>query len=1354
MADDGEIDPYAPVKFGRFREYMEHKQLKLKEQARDLSQQTAEEYPQIFRGLSIHVNGYTNPPHAELKTMIVQRGGDFQHYLHKTKVTHIVATNLTNSKMKEFRNYKIVTPEWITESAKAVAVLPWMKYRLFNPQSSQKQLAFGTNATGGQEIPGKADLDDLNSTEPPKKLQDHSSAQTGGDQSQLSATKLHASDMTMSPHAAVSLCSDIADAIVQTQVPLPQPAELWMDKPTIRVQTPSDANLARLNDNAINFNDSPPLPTIAQVPSASTLGQLPHLQEALLNNAALSPATTTPTKLTDTSRHPIAEKQSSSGHNLTRAILANDWNRMNSTLNPEFLDKYYSTSRLHYLSAWRTELKEITAKLQQQHAGRRREFGKSGIRTVMISTMFLLSPASRHVDFDCFFASVGIKERPHLVNMPVAVSHGQGTGAGKTSSDIASCNYVARKFGIKNGMPVGAARKLCPDLVVIPYEFEKYKAISQIFYEVLFNHADELQAVSVDEALVDVSSQITDPDAGQEEELAAAIRKEIKQRTGCDASIGIGRNILVARMATKKAKPNGHFYCKPADVAEFLAEQGVDDLPGGIVKLKDMLQVSKAELQKEFGPKTGLMLYNFSRGVDDRPLTVEKPRQSVSVEVTVSNVWGVRFENQEQVEVSDNESPCRASFTKLVILTSNGNSHDPRYQKFVRDLSTEVSRRLRDTGTKAKSITFKMKVRKPDAKEAPKHLGHGSCDNFSKSTVLDAYTDDQDLIAGECLLMLRQLGFDPMEVRGIGIQLHKLDNEARKVKAGSSAIISGNQSTIAFQPTTALSVGSVTVSSGDEATTSSSHHEPLCLPAARGVVEMLFQPAERKAKDSLTASAATETLGLVSARPVMDIDESVFNELPLDIQREIKQQYNVRYMNHGNKIGDDKTETDCLPKPSSHTGFHVVQKPPEPARDAVATNTGKRKFEDGTPSVYDNNDFKTLLQPASKQPRRRLLQDEDDDEDDPKFLGVSSVSGSPNASSPSASQPELPPWSQLDPTALMAMPETMRNRILEAYGTKRGEGSERGGKGKKKVEVVGQGGAERAMIEVLPSPSQVCICERPRACMHIVTGRFVTRRFNIHTHAHPSHSQIDESVLNELPTQVRKEIEGAYSRRGQPASKAVVAPRETPRKRGRGRPRGGGRVSDRGMPTLTQMGVGGGSDEKGRGEKDEEGLDSEFLLALPENIRKEVLDQHRQAKLHKRRQIEEKRAAEVAVEAAAHYKVPPKNQKSRQQSLGFNPVHCKPNLLGKREPDDVRALLREWTRSHPDEPEPEDAETVRRYVVGLVEARDLETAQVVLLYLLDLTAEMDVRWKLCVKGLVEEVNQAVRKGYGGSLKLG
>ncbi|KAG5460925.1 MAG: hypothetical protein BJ554DRAFT_6970 [Olpidium bornovanus] len=289
--------------------------------------------------------------------------------------------------------------------------------------------------------------------------------------------------------------------------------------------------------------------------------------------------------------------------------------------------------------------------------------------------------------------------------------------------------------------------------------------------QILLHHADELQAVSCDEALLDVSSKMAESGQGQEEALAQQIRQEIREATGCEASIGISGNIMLARMATKQAKPCGQYFLKSDEVQGFLRGKSVRELPGvgwsleqrlmdkGIILISDLQQKSKSELQKSFGPKTGTTLYEFSRGIDERPLVVATPRQSIGADVA----WGVRFDDNAQVEVG-------VVLPATAYRIMRGSAHTKR-QKFVNDLAAEVARRMKAVGggegTRARCITLKIKIRAANApKEPPKFLGCGECDSYSKSVKLVHATGDAEVIGRECNIMIKQFNFDPTDIRG------------------------------------------------------------------------------------------------------------------------------------------------------------------------------------------------------------------------------------------------------------------------------------------------------------------------------------------------------------------------------------------------------------------------------------------------------------------------------------------------------------------------------------------------------------------------------------------------------------
>lgn len=512
-----------------------------------------------------------------------------------------------------------------------------------------------------------------------------------------------------------------------------------------------------------------------------------------------------------------------------------EWYAANTSVNPDFIAKYYQSSRLHHLSQWKAQLKELMKDVQPRVKPTNRS--KNSQRYIL------------HCDLDAFFATASLLSRPDLKDRPVVVSHGQGTQQkALPGGDVASCNYVARKYGVRNGMGINVAREHCPELTVLPYDFERYQSISMDVYAILLSIADDLQPVSVDEALLDVSSYITAPPQDEKacnEQIMSVctdIRKRIMEKTGCEASCGVGHNVLQAKLAIKKAKPNGQYYLRASELTEFLQDVQLDSLPGvgwslgrklqdkGWETIKDLLPISKNDLQELLGPKTGETMWKYARGIDDRLLKSETERKSVSAEVN----WGIRFETQEQV------------------------------RSFMVNLAQELSSRLQTLETKGRHLTVKIMRRKADAPEAPKHLGHGSCDNFSKAFLLGVPTDDATIIAIESQKLLDSYGFAPADLRGLGIQMQKLE----KASAVSS------QKMLNF--ISAMEAPSIIKETDDLRGTDSTEIVPLTSPA---VVSDEVAP---KMPSSPTSRGTQYDIPSAS-----QIDPSVLTELPEDVRRRI-----------------------------------------------------------------------------------------------------------------------------------------------------------------------------------------------------------------------------------------------------------------------------------------------------------------------------------------------------------------------------------------------------------------------------------------------------------------------------------
>ena len=165
-----------------------------------------------------------------------------------------------------------------------------------------------------------------------------------------------------------------------------------------------------------------------------------------------------------------------------------------------FLGEFYSNSRLHHISSMGARAKEYVTSLREgkvakdNFPARQRLIDLHGSQDDGSSSSSMVM----HIDMDCFFVSVGLRKRPDLKGLPVAVTHARGNreveGEQRSSmSEIASCSYEARQMGVKNGMFLGAALKLCPDLQTIPYDFPGYEEVSRHLYDTVAAYTLDIQ---------------------------------------------------------------------------------------------------------------------------------------------------------------------------------------------------------------------------------------------------------------------------------------------------------------------------------------------------------------------------------------------------------------------------------------------------------------------------------------------------------------------------------------------------------------------------------------------------------------------------------------------------------------------------------------------------------------------------------------------------------------------------------------------------------------------------------------------------------------------------------------------
>jgi len=255
-----------------------------------------------------------------------------------------------------------------------------------------------------------------------------------------------------------------------------------------------------------------------------------------------------------------------------------------------------------------------------------------------------------HLDMDCFYAAIEIRDQPSLKGKPVGVG-----GARDRRGVLTTCNYEAREFGVRSAMPTFMALQRCPKLIVLPTRFDVYRKESALIREILHRFTPLVEPLSLDEAYLDVTAHPGAPAA-----LAQIIRQLIFRKTKLTASAGIGPNKLIAKVASDIKKPNGQFEVKPEQVPEFMKNLPVRKLWGigdvterkmerlGIVTCGELQRLSRTELQAHFG-KFGLELYDLSRGMDDRLVEPDRERKSLSNEETFSTDLQTLAECEEKL---------------------------------------------------------------------------------------------------------------------------------------------------------------------------------------------------------------------------------------------------------------------------------------------------------------------------------------------------------------------------------------------------------------------------------------------------------------------------------------------------------------------------------------------------------------------------------------------------------------------------------------------------------------------------------------------------------------------------------
>lgn len=245
-----------------------------------------------------------------------------------------------------------------------------------------------------------------------------------------------------------------------------------------------------------------------------------------------------------------------------------------------------------------------------------------------------------HIDMDAFYASVEQRDNPNLRGRPIAVGHAGERGV------VAAASYEARKYGVHSAMSFQKAMRLCPELIFIPGRMEVYKEVSGQIHEIFREHTDIIEPLSLDEAFLDVTENKKNIPLAVD--IARDIKQQIRTDLGLVASAGVSYNKFLAKVASDYRKPNGLCTIHPDQALDFIAKLPIESFWGvGPVTAKRMHALgihdgahlrawSLDGLMREFG-KAGALYYNFSRGIDLRPVEAMRVRKSIGCERTLEH---------------------------------------------------------------------------------------------------------------------------------------------------------------------------------------------------------------------------------------------------------------------------------------------------------------------------------------------------------------------------------------------------------------------------------------------------------------------------------------------------------------------------------------------------------------------------------------------------------------------------------------------------------------------------------------------------------------------------------------------
>lgn len=246
-----------------------------------------------------------------------------------------------------------------------------------------------------------------------------------------------------------------------------------------------------------------------------------------------------------------------------------------------------------------------------------------------------------HIDMDCFFAAVAMRDNPALISQPLAIG-----GLPTERGVIAACNYPARKYGVRSAMSSQQALLRCPQLILLPPNMEQYREDSATLQKIFHSYTPWVEPLSLDEAYLDVTAITTPYSTTTATQLAQQLRADIAKTLHLTASAGVGPNKCIAKLASDWDKPDGCVVIPPQRVAAFMEPLPLRRLPGigpvraerlqqlGYYTCGDLQKADHSVFQQIVGVRYAPIMMQLCRGIDHRPVVAHRIRKSISVEKT------------------------------------------------------------------------------------------------------------------------------------------------------------------------------------------------------------------------------------------------------------------------------------------------------------------------------------------------------------------------------------------------------------------------------------------------------------------------------------------------------------------------------------------------------------------------------------------------------------------------------------------------------------------------------------------------------------------------------------------------